>query len=277
MTETEKQEIIQAALPPDETRPTLEPDFSYSELFPGLIESDTVKPDTFNVSTRQLLSNDHILEGKKADKATTLAGYGITDANTKSETETALAGKADKADTLAGYGITDAYTKTEANAAITDEVAKIVSNAPAKFDTLKEIADWIADDETQTANVVADINTLKTGKANAGHSHTYSEITGTPSIPTKVSQLTNDSNYLTGITKAQVVNALGYTPPTQDTNTTYSAATQSAAGLMTAADKKKLDGIAAEANAYSLPGTVSFTNLTVTGALNIPGGKIWIE
>lgn len=41
------------------------------------------------------------------------------------------------------------------------------------------------------------------------------------------------------------------TPP--DTNTTYSAATQSAAGLMSAADKKKLDGVAASANNYSHP------------------------
>ena len=40
---------------------------------------------------------------------------------------------------------------------------------------------------------------------------------------------------------------------TQDTNTTYSAATQSAAGLMSADDKKKLDGIAASANNYSHP------------------------
>jgi hypothetical protein len=37
------------------------------------------------------------------------------------------------------------------------------------------------------------------------------------------------------------------------TDTTYSAATQSAAGLMSAADKKKLDGIAEGANKYSLP------------------------
>ena len=40
---------------------------------------------------------------------------------------------------------------------------------------------------------------------------------------------------------------------TQDTNTTYNAATQSAAGLMSADDKKKLDGIAASANNYSHP------------------------
>ena len=40
---------------------------------------------------------------------------------------------------------------------------------------------------------------------------------------------------------------------TQDTNTTYSAATQSAAGLMSAADKTKLDGIATGANKYTHP------------------------
>lgn len=40
-------------------------------------------------------------------------------------------------------------------------------------------------------------------------------------------------------------------PP--DTNTTYSAATQSAAGLLSAGDKKKLDGVAANANNYTHP------------------------
>ena len=57
----------------------------------------------------------------KADKSTTLAGYGIANAYTKTETTSeinkAITGKADKASTLAGYGITNAYTKTEADAA----------------------------------------------------------------------------------------------------------------------------------------------------------------
>lgn len=138
----------------------------------------------------------------------------------------------------------------------------------------------------------------------------------------KLSQFTNDSGYITSITKAMVTTALGYTPPTSDTNThyttriyagasgtaanaaatspyikitddntyrnqirlvgggsttvtsdasgnitisstdtntTYSAATQSAQGLMSAADKKKLDGIATGANAYSLPTASSST------------------
>ena len=58
------------------------------------------------------------LRKNKADKATTLAGYGITDAATKTELnakadKSALAAKADKSTTLAGYGITDGATKTE--------------------------------------------------------------------------------------------------------------------------------------------------------------------
>ena len=50
---------------------------------------------------------------EKADGATTLAGYGITDAYTESEIDNMLSSKADKATTIAGYSITDAYTKTQ--------------------------------------------------------------------------------------------------------------------------------------------------------------------
>ena len=50
---------------------------------------------------------------KKANKATTLSGYGITDAYTKTEVDKALGKKANTATSLSGYGITDAYTKTE--------------------------------------------------------------------------------------------------------------------------------------------------------------------
>ncbi|WP_443693038.1 hypothetical protein ACRZ5O_06760 [Pseudomonas protegens] len=46
----------------------------------------------------------------------TLAAYGITDAYTKSQVDSALASKAAKATTLAGYGINNAYTKSELDA-----------------------------------------------------------------------------------------------------------------------------------------------------------------
>ena len=56
-------------------------------------------------------------------------------------------------------------------------------------------------------------------------------------------------------TTSTVTSASGYTPTPiiggvpyyKDTNTTYGAATQSAAGLMSAADKKKLDGVPSSA------------------------------
>lgn len=53
------------------------------------------------------------------------------------------------------------------------------------------------------------------------------------------------------LTKENVTDALGYTPPTE--NTTYGAATGSANGLMSSTDKKKLDGIAEGANNYAHP------------------------
>lgn len=56
----------------------------------------------------------------KADKSTTLAGYGINNAYTKSEVDTKVNAKADKSTTLGGYGITNAYTKTETDSLISD-------------------------------------------------------------------------------------------------------------------------------------------------------------
>ena len=44
-------------------------------------------------------------------------------------------------------------------------------------------------------------------------------------IPTNTNQLTNGAGFITSITKSMVTTALGYTPPTSDTNTTYAAGT----------------------------------------------------
>ena len=106
----------------------------------------------------------------------------------------------------------------------------------------------------------------------------YSDLSGTPTIPTKTSQLTNDSGFkttdttysnMTGATSSTAGKA-GLVPApakgkqasflrgdgtwTTPPNTTYSEATQSAAGLQSAADKKKLDGIAAGAQVNTITG-----------------------
>lgn len=48
--------------------------------------------------------------------------------------------------------------------AAADAVAKVVAGAPENFDTLKEVADWIANDKTGAAQMQSDIATLKGGK-----------------------------------------------------------------------------------------------------------------
>lgn len=101
---------------------------------------------------------------KKANKATTLAGYGITDAYTREETDkklarklnsmpfdsepknnspcyltsgaiyNALLAKADKASTLAGYGITDAYTKNAVDTSLANKANLVNSSNIFDFD-----------------------------------------------------------------------------------------------------------------------------------------------
>ncbi len=68
------------------------------------------------------------------------------------------------------------------------------------------------------------------------------------------------------VTKADIT-ALGI--PGQDTNTTYNDVTTSAHGLMTAADKVKLNGIAAGANNYIHPSNHALSMITETDTLKI--------
>ena len=122
---------------------------------------------------------------KLTGKPTTISGFGITDAFTKTETGSAiqtaisalvasspaaldtlkelatalgndpnfattitnaLAGKAAKATSLAGYGITDAFTKPETNTAIQAAISALVASSPAALDTLNELAAALGND-----------------------------------------------------------------------------------------------------------------------------------
>lgn len=55
----------------------------------------------------------------------------------------------------------DAATEGTINNRIAAEINKILDGAPDAFDTLKEIADWIATDTTSSATIVSDIANLK--------------------------------------------------------------------------------------------------------------------
>lgn len=81
------------------------------------------------------------------------------------------------------------------------------------------------------------------GIANGANNFTYSLPTASATVLGGVktgSNITNTSGVLS-LTKANVTNALGYTPPRQDT--TYGLATTSSNGLMSYSDKSKLNGL----------------------------------
>lgn len=97
----------------------------------------------------------------KADKATTLAGYGISDAVSKSDlnviSNSINVGKADKATTLAGYGIIDGASKIDLKTAIDG----VIAGAPGALNTLQELASALGND----ANYAASITKQLSGKA----------------------------------------------------------------------------------------------------------------
>ena len=129
---------------------------------------------------------------EKADKATTIAGYGITDAYTKTEVDNKLTAKQDvisdlatiRSNASAGAGLVTQVNTNKTNIAnlqsaintlngastvegsvdkkVADAIADVVANAPEDFDTLKEIADYIASDKTSAATMNNDISALKT-------------------------------------------------------------------------------------------------------------------
>lgn len=107
-----------------------------------------------------------------------------------------------------------------------------------------------------------------TGLSTVATSGSYNDLTNKPTIPSAYTLPNATSSTLGGvkigsnisvadgtisITKSNVTNALGYTPPTSDT--VYDNATTTTAGLMSASDKVKLNGIAANANNYAHPST----------------------
>ena len=106
------------------------------------------------------------------------------------------------------------------SSAVDDKISDVVGSAPAALNTLKELADALGDDadfaSTMTtslaaklsvvdaSNTYATITSLPTNVSeltnDAGYSTfsgAYSALTGKPSIPSKTSDLTNDSGFTT--------------------------------------------------------------------------------
>ena len=85
---------------------------------------------------------------------------------------------------IAGYGITNAYTKTETDSAVSTAVSNLIGDAPAVLDTLSELADAIGDD----ANFLTTLNDNVALKANTADlatvatSGSYADLANQPDI-----------------------------------------------------------------------------------------------
>ena len=179
-------------------------------------------------------------------------------------------------------------TAEQISSTVTSEIAKVVADAPENFDTLKEMSDWIAGHENDASTMnsaISDnkiaITALQSGKADKSE------------IPTTVTELTDSADYAkkTDIPtslpanggNADTVNnhTVESNVPTDAvfTDTTYKSVTQTEDGLMSAADKAKLDGVEIGATKTLIDIELSSTstnpvqNKVVTDALNNKADK----
>lgn len=202
----------------------------------------------------------NIMYDGSASETVPIDGQPIADSDnlvTSAGVYSALETKQNKATTIKGYNIADAYTKSEIDDMISNgdvdlkaytdaKISGLVNSAPETLDTLNELASALGNDPNFAVTIAAQIGT----KADTNHTHDNRYYTESE-INTKLSGKSDidhtHSNYLTGITKSMVTNALGYTPPAS--NTTYSAGTN----------------LSLSDTTFNVSNTPSFTDITING------------
>lgn len=97
---------------------------------------------------------------------------------------------------------------------ITNDNISIDSTVVATKNDIPDVSGFISDDDL--SKVLEDYE-LKS----EAFSGSYNDLTDKPTIPTKTSDLNNDSGYITGINSSDVITALGYTPGTSNFSGNY--------------------------------------------------------
>ena len=157
------------------------------------------------------------------------------------------------------------------------------------------------------ATTIADARTnlgvsATTDFAKVAFSGSYNDLTGTPTIPTATGDLTNNSGYITSNALNGYVKSVNGASPDSNGNVSISvsgsnytlpmASSSTLGGVKIGSNISVSDGTIsvtksnvtsalgytpATTNNASLTGTTMVQTLTVSSALNIPGGSIWIE
>ena len=143
---------------------------------------------------------------------------------------------------------------------ISDAIDALIDGAPATYDTLKEISDWIATHQDEYAALIAAIAgkvDKVEGKGLSTEDYTTAEKTKLAGIEANANNYTLPTATASALGGVKVGANLAIDSSTGVLSGDYSAASSSAAGLMSAADKTKLDGIEAGATAITVDSAIS--------------------
>jgi phage gp45-like len=158
--------------------------------------------------------------------------------------------------------LTTIPTTETVNGLISDAIDALIDGAPATYDTLKEISDWIATHQSEYEALIAAI----AGKVDKVEGKGLSTNDFTDALLTKLNGIEAGANAYT--LPAATSSALGgvkvganlAVDSNGEISGNYSAATTSANGLMSSTDKAKLDGIEAGATAITVDSAMSSTS-----------------
>ena len=233
------------------------------------------------------------LDGKanSADLGSLASKSEVAEADLASALATKINGKADAATTLAGYGITDAYTKTETDNAIAESVGTV--NKPGGSLTASQIASslLVVGNLGKIYNVTEDFDTTSDFVEGAGKhlpagtniqvidadttgsspSYKFDVFAGAYGVATQSGNGLMSSTDKTKLDNADVTayTGSGAVDVTNHVITVAAASASSSgvggnAGTMSAADKEKLDN--ADVTAYTGTGAVSVSNHQISVA-----------
>ena len=170
--------------------------------------------------------------------------------------------------TISGTGNTSTYTASSSIDIGADDIITFTSTSRPQY-RVDENSDLIAMaflrdipkvdtalDSTSTNPVQNKVVTSAlNGKSNTGHTHSYNDLTDKPTIGNAQITIrqngTEKGSFTLNQTSPKVIDLI---------DTTYVPATTSTAGLMSSADKNKLDGIATGANKTTVDASLSSTS-----------------
>lgn len=146
----------------------------------GLVKDVANNTAAINTANTNIAKKQNAVINLEGIEAKTVEGALTEIKNATTTNATAISGKADKSTTLAGYGITDAYTKTETGEQITSavngaksELQTVIDGKVAKTDITTTIAESSVASDTKLPSEKAVATAIESVKAVASTAYKY--------------------------------------------------------------------------------------------------------